>query len=127
MRDVTELKQLKIGGHTYSLSWDGDDEGVTLLGMAGMVSTNKKHIGVSAADGIPHSELEETLLHEIIEAIHMSCDMGLEHQTISTLAVELYQVLVDNKIFFRGSSAVEHSAFNRAGAGSNPAPGPIFW
>lgn len=25
----------------------------------------------------------------------------------------------------RGSSAVEHSALNRVGAGSNPAPGPI--
>ena len=43
---------------------------------------------------------EETLLHEIIEAIKDHCCLELDHQTLSTLSAQLHQVLKDNRLKF---------------------------
>jgi len=45
--------------------------------------------------------MEECLLHEIIESIDYDNDLGLPHQTISTLSICLYQILKDNNLNFR--------------------------
>jgi len=43
---------------------------------------------------------EETILHEIIEAINMNLELSLEHPQITALAHSLYQVWVDNDDVF---------------------------
>lgn len=43
-------------------------------------------------------------LHEIIEAINDANDLKLEHQTLSTLATSLYQVMVANRLTFWGTN-----------------------
>lgn len=42
----------------------------------------------------------QVLLHEIIEVINMDCELKLEHNQITTLATQLYQVLKNNEIDF---------------------------
>lgn len=43
---------------------------------------------------------EETLIHEIIEALNFLYNINLEHYQIELLGVTLHQVLKDNKINF---------------------------
>jgi len=45
-----------------------------------------------------HSETQSTvLLHEVIEAINASMNLGLKHKTISALETALYGVLTSNE------------------------------
>ena len=37
-------------------------------------------------------ELQASLIHEIIECINFKCDLGLSHQTISTIEVGIHAV-----------------------------------
>ena len=41
---------------------------------------------------------EESLIHEILEAINKANDLRLEHPTLSTLSTCFYQVLKDNQL-----------------------------
>lgn len=41
---------------------------------------------------------ESVFIHEIVEAICFMNDIELEHQTISTISNQLYQVLSDNNL-----------------------------
>lgn len=50
---------------------------------------------------MPIDAQNETLLHEIIEFIVGSCNMGLDHAAISTLSMILHQALEDNDLFKR--------------------------
>jgi len=42
----------------------------------------------------------DDLLHEVVEAINCLYDLALNHQTITTLAEALHQVLRDNRLVF---------------------------
>ena len=44
------------------------------------------------------SDMNEVLLHEIVECINDRCDLKLCHSKISTLCEVLYQVLKDNRL-----------------------------
>jgi hypothetical protein len=46
-------------------------------------------------------DMNEIFLHEILECINDRCDLGLEHNVLSTLSEVLYQVVKDNKLDFR--------------------------
>lgn len=46
------------------------------------------------------SQIDSTLLHEIIEALNHDLELRLEHNQISSLEAGLYQVLKDNKLHF---------------------------
>lgn len=48
--------------------------------------------------------VEETLIHEALEGIIDTYDMGLNHQTIKTLGVALHQFLAESKINFADSA-----------------------
>lgn len=50
------------------------------------------------ADDIPNNFILTTLIHEIIETINWSFEMGLSHQNITTLETSLIAILKDNKI-----------------------------
>lgn len=54
----------------------------------------------------PHcpSGVEETLIHEALEGMVDTYDMGLDHQTIKTLGVALHQFLAESKINFADSA-----------------------
>lgn len=49
----------------------------------------------------PQSQLEVTLLHEIIHAINISIE---DHALVESLSQQLYQVMVDNKLVFNGKA-----------------------
>jgi len=54
------------------------------------INTHRTHI----------QQQEESLIHEITEAINIMCDINLKHQDIQTISAVLYQVLSDNKLRF---------------------------
>ena len=45
-------------------------------------------------------QIASTLLHEIIEALNMHCELALTHNQMSALEAGLYQVLKGNKLSF---------------------------
>lgn len=49
---------------------------------------------------LPEDKKEETLLHEIIEALNGYYSLNLEHDKISVLGFALHQVLKENKLHF---------------------------
>ena len=51
-------------------------------------------------DCTTETKREESLLHEVLEAINIHCELGLEHNVIQTLAFQLHQVLKDNNLRF---------------------------
>ncbi len=64
-------------------------------------SMNAKYqkIFLDKEGGKPDGIMDD-LLHEIVEAVNSLNDLGLNHQTISTLATGLHQVLRDNRLVF---------------------------
>ena len=46
----------------------------------------------------PRQQQEQTLIHEIVEALNSINNLKFEHQQIEILAVGFYQVLRDNKL-----------------------------
>lgn len=55
---------------------------------------------ITIDESLPQDKKEETLLHEIIEALNGYYSLNLEHRTISVLGFGLYQVLKENKLSF---------------------------
>lgn len=58
-------------------------------------------IRIRHGKGIPESQQEDTLLHEILEAIKDLTCISIDHATLSVIATVLYQVLRDNNLDFR--------------------------
>ncbi len=90
---------LKIGGHPYEVFVRRRevDDGSTCLG-----SCNNVLQKIWIEMDCPQSAQEETLLHEIFEAINFNYEMQLSHPQITVLSSVLYQVLKDNCICFDG-------------------------
>ena len=85
-------KKIKIGGKTFEIIIQDDvSAGITNQGKS---SAWSQKIWLNSNQ---HSEaMEETLLHEIVELIQIENNLDINHQSISTLSVNLYQVLKDN-------------------------------
>ena len=87
---------VKIGGIPYEVEWDA-----TLGGERRAFGELHAATQKIVLDGqMPAEQAGETLLHEIIEAITVHNDLTLDHQHISTLAFQLYQVIRDNNLVF---------------------------
>lgn len=89
---------LKIGGYTYEVIVEKRkaNHGDCNFGTA---STPELKIWIEA--DCATEQQEETLIHEILEVIGLNHDLNISHQTISTIADNLYQVLKDNDIDMR--------------------------
>jgi len=85
---------IKIGGHFFEIQ-KVTSKYIDTAGTCGNFY-NLIQININAAQSVQ----EESLLHEIIEAIDTANDFKLSHMIISTLAESLYQVLKDNKLNF---------------------------
>ena len=85
---------IKILGHNYTIIMIDDRES----GDYGSLNPNTNTIRLNKNK--TQSQIESTLLHEIIECLNMSLELRLEHQQISALEAGLYQTLKDNKISF---------------------------
>ena len=86
-------KNIKIGGQDVEIvlhEWTRDAMG------ASDIVPNKLYISSACS----HGQQESTLLHEIIEYINSTCNLGLVHNQMATLETMLYQVLRDNKLNF---------------------------
>jgi len=92
-------KTLKIGGLNFDVVVEPHrrrDHGVDTS-----ASENCKYQKIwldseaQKADG-----MMDDLLHEVVEAINCLYDLALNHQTITTLAEALHQVLRDNRLAF---------------------------
>lgn len=51
-------------------------------------------------------QMEETLLHEIMEAINYHYNLSLEHEKLSLIATVLHQVVKDNPELFKEGDTV---------------------
>lgn len=92
-------KSLKIGGQVYKIILkDMDSDGGS--GKAGMNYLVKNEIYINISKEYHRSQQEQTLIHEIIEALNYLHEYKLEHPTISSFAENIYQVLKDNHLNF---------------------------
>jgi hypothetical protein len=85
--------QIKIGGVLYSIVIESRsmDHGIHDAGAC--YPANAK---IWLESSLDKQVAEQTLVHEILEAIDSHNDLGLSHQTISTIADNLYQILKNN-------------------------------
>jgi hypothetical protein len=87
-------KKINICGHNYTLILDpclARDHNT-----AGNSCMNGLYITLDYT--VPESVQEEVLIHEILEQICNCMDIRLDHQTISTIANNFFQVLKYNNI-----------------------------
>ena len=82
--------QLKIGGQLVDVV-EFEGKYSQLLGFS---NSTKSEIGIS--DEGSDTQRDSTMLHEIIEFINSTNELGLSHPTICVLESSLYQVMVDN-------------------------------
>jgi len=85
---------IKILGHNYTIIMIDDRES----GDYGSLNPNTNTIRLNKNK--TQSQIESTLLHEIIEALNINLELRLEHPQISALEAGLYQVIKDNQITF---------------------------
>jgi len=88
-------KTIKIGGLDYEVIVKdrSKEDGITNAG------THYQYEQKIWIDNKCHQQQqEETLIHEIIEAINTANEVGLEHNQVSVLSNQLYQVLKDNSL-----------------------------
>lgn len=81
-------KQVIIGGHVISVR-----EVPNLTGRHGECgSFQLTSLAIEIDDKLPASLKEETLMHEVIEAINAIYELELPHRSIQILGVALHQV-----------------------------------
>ena len=93
-------KAIKIGGMVYQVKID-QTLAITREKLGEYVPFYQE---IVIASGAPEDQQNETLLHEIIEAVNNHCELRLEHHQIQTLSFQLHQVLKDNGLFFGGTT-----------------------
>ena len=86
--------KIKVLGHEFSVNMVDLSETDTFGNM------NPNTCAIRLNKNKCQSQIEETLLHEIIEAIDNNLELKFEHPQITALSATLYQVLKDNKLAF---------------------------
>lgn len=81
-------KKLKIGGHHYTISLV-DSEEIHDCGLQ-----NRARNTIKIRSDLPQSQIEETLIHEILHAINGD----LKEETVDFLSMAIYSILKDNKL-----------------------------
>lgn len=90
-------KKILIGGHEVDVDIQRGDHYFPHGGdYCGWTQT----IRLNVADNISESNMSETLLHEIIEAINHANELKLRHGQISCLSEQLFSVIRNNKLDF---------------------------
>lgn len=84
--------KLKIGGHTVEVKLVDNIEG----GNLGLWDPKENLIVLDKTQ--PASQIEVTLIHEVLHAVNILTD----HEKLEYLSQALYQVIVDNKLHFTG-------------------------
>jgi len=92
--------KIKIGGFDYEIIYKDrfNEDGISDIGTS---STYNQKIWIDNQAHI--QQQEETLIHEIIEAINSNNDLELKHKDITVLAGCLFQVLNDNGFLKEGA------------------------
>lgn len=89
-------KKLKILGRDFDIIRVNSRCKEVGYDCAGTVNTFYQKIWIDTSQG--RDSLGETIIHEIVEAIRLMCDMKIEHSYLQTISNVLYQVLRDNNI-----------------------------
>ncbi len=88
-------KQIKIGGHIFKVIIEDRDN----VGADGKLGSCKASINKIWLDiKQPQTQMESTLLHEIIEALNWQMNIGISEEKICQLEAGLYQTLKDNDL-----------------------------
>lgn len=87
-------EKVKVLGHDYTILM------VDLNETDQFGTMNQNTLTIRLNKNKAQSQINETLLHEIIEALNHDLEIGLEHHQISEIEAGLYQVLKDNKLHF---------------------------
>lgn len=86
--------KIKILGHEFTIMMVDLSEAETYGYMN--PNTNIMRLNKNKAQ----SQIDSTLLHEILEAVNHNLELQLAHNQITSLEASLYQVLKDNKLHF---------------------------
>ena len=94
-------KKIKVAGHYYKVKWDNKR-----LSNEGWVGESDHHLDMiylckyyRREEPRTDSEIQETLVHEILHAIDVNYNNhALNEKTITRLATGLHQVLKDNDL-----------------------------
>jgi hypothetical protein len=87
--------KLKILGHDVEVRLVSDKD---IPGATGDFHTQYMLIRINQQGA--KSDIEQTLLHEIIEMASAMLELALEHRQVQALSEVLYQVLKDNRLKF---------------------------
>lgn len=104
MKDVAKNMPVVIMGQTFTVGTDlpsqfGPESISDPCALSdGSMCLADQHIAVR--EDMPEEQRQITLLHEVIEAINEMCDLRLNHTQISTLAVILWGVILENPLGF---------------------------
>jgi len=82
-----------IGGHEIQIVYDEKlDEYADCFGLFDATTCK-----ITLDPAVGNSQLEETYIHELIEACNRLFDLKMDHQTIQTLGVGLHQALTTGR------------------------------
>lgn len=90
--------KIKILGKQFTVTQEPNlraDDGKSRTGQC-----NATDLSMKINAHCPQETKESTLLHEILEAIDMLLELGLNHHQICILEETLYQVLKENNLCF---------------------------
>ncbi len=87
-------KTIKIGSHVFTI----ESKPNLISDRDRYAEVNYRTNEITIDPSATKQQVEESLIHEIIEIIDGHCEMRLSHQTIKTLGFSFYQVLQDNNL-----------------------------
>ena len=85
-------KTLKIGGHTVKVV----QEKLRGEPFNGCWEANKNQITIDVE--LAQSQKESVLIHEVLHVLNSTLGSGMGHNFMDSLAEQIYQVLIDNKL-----------------------------
>jgi hypothetical protein len=91
--DVKLPKSVKIAGVRYTIIRESMADGGNIMFGRGVIKINDEQC---------QSKSEETLCHEIMEAINEANELKLPHHKIQTIGSMLHQILKDNDLNMYG-------------------------
>jgi len=90
------LKTIHILGQEFAIKYKRDKKKRDYIGKC-FPNANKIYL----VKDLSQDKLEETFIHEIIEAINFNLELKLKHRQITALAVAIYTVFKENNLQFK--------------------------
>ena len=88
-------KTVKILGHLYKVEIQKDSNS----GNDNLGTQWGRHLKIWLNENQSVEKMEETFMHELIEAVNYHLEMELKHHQISGMSETLFQIFKDNKLF----------------------------